>query len=502
VDAIGDETSAPLASTPADRADPSRRQLDPPRADDRPVDNRAADNRAAEKRPAENRANPITGKGIEWPFDTLPEAIEWWYRPVLEAQSWLALAYLFVGLILGPVFFALTVATVATTSALMAVGIGLLLVVPAFAFVDALTAVHRHLASWVSNTIPARRLDPSSGLGWSAISTRLHDANRWRQVSFLLVSLVSGPVFFVIGFLPWSLLLGGPFGFGSFSIGRLLASAALLGVGPRFTRFVADVAVSFSAWFLGPDPSELLEERVEELSTQREQILDAVAAERRRIERNLHDGVQQQLVALGIDIGRAHARLDADPEGAKELLGEARDKVRGSIGELRLIGRGLHPAVLSDRGLDAALSAVVANAPIPISVDVATTHELPTDVAETSYYVVNEAVANVLKHARARTASVRVHDEPGLLPAIRIVVHDDGRGGADATRSSGSGLAGIAARVTGVDGVFEVDSPTGGPTTLTAVIPIRRPRLTDAPATDTITDTISRRPDAPEGPSA
>lgn len=463
VDAIGDETSAPIA-------------------------------------PADDAANPSTSTSIEWPFESLPEAIEWWYRPVLEAQTWLALAYLFVGVVLGPLFFAVTVVTIVTTSALMAVGIGLLLVVPAFAFVNALATLERRRASWVGSVIPARRLDRASRPGWSAISTRLHDANRWRQVAFLLVSLVSGPVFFAIGFIPWSLLLGGPLGIGfdSFSIGRLLISAALLGVGPRVTRFVADVAVSFATWFLGPDPNELLEERVEELSTQREQILDAVAAERRRIERNLHDGVQQQLVALGIDIGRAHARLDTDPDGAKELLGEARDKVRGSIGELRLIGRGLHPAVLTDRGLDAALSAVVANAPIPISVDVATTRELPTDLAETSYYIVNEAVANVLKHARARTASVRVHDEPGLLPAIRITVHDDGRGGADAARSSGSGLAGIAARVAGVDGVLEIDSPVGGPTTLTAVIPVRQPRLTDA----TTGDDTNRRPGATEGPPA
>ena len=141
-----------------------------------------------------------------------------------------------------------------------------------------------------------------------------------------------------------------------------------------------------------------------ELSDQRQQILDAVAGERRRIERNLHDGVQQQLVALGIDIGRANARIDSDPEGARQLLEEARDKVRGSIGELRLIGRGLHPAVLEDRGLDAALSAVVANAPIPIAVEITCRATLVEDVASTAYYVANEAVANILKHSHARVS--------------------------------------------------------------------------------------------------
>lgn len=429
------------------------------------------------------RSGSAAGASIDWPFDSIPEALEWWYRPVLEAKTWLALAYLFVGALLGPIFFVVTLATVVVTGSLVFALIGLLLVVPAFALVNGMSTVQRRRAEWVDTTIPPRRLQRSARPGWSAISTRLGDASRWRQVSFLLLSLVSGPAFFAIGFMPWSILLSGPFGFDfdTFSLSGLLVAAILLGAGPRITVFVADIAVSFAAWFLGPDPSDQLEERVEELSSQREQILDAVAIERRRIERNLHDGVQQQLVALGIDIGRAHARLDTDPEGAKELLGDARNKVRGSIGELRMIGRGLHPAVLSDRGLDAALSAVVANAPIPISVEVTTERELPTEIAETSYYIVSEAVANVLKHARARSASVQVRDEPGVLPAIRISVHDDGRGGADESRSSGSGLAGIAARVAGVDGVFEIVSPPGGPTELTAVIPIRRPRLNPEP---------------------
>ncbi len=429
-------------------------------------------------------AERATASGsIEWPFDSVTSALEWWYRPAIEARTWLSLGYLFVGVILGPLLFAATLVTVLVVGALSLVGIGLLLVVPAFALINALAALERNRASWIGEPIAPRQLQRGGKVGWSVIGTRLGDAARWRQVSFLLLYVVTGPVFFVVGFVPWSALLSGPFGFefGGFSFGGLILSAVLLGAAPRITRFVAELFVSFASWFLGPDPSTDLEERVEALSSQRDQILDAVAGERRRIERNLHDGVQQQLVALGIDIGRAHARLDNDPEGAKELLGDAREKVRGSIGELRLIGRGLHPAVLSDRGLDAALSAVVANAPIPISVTVSTERELPTDVAETSYYIVNEAVANVLKHARARTASVRVTDEPGLLPAIRITVHDDGQGGADAAQSTGSGLAGMAARVAGVDGAFDIASPRGGPTTLTAVIPIRRPRSSPEP---------------------
>jgi signal transduction histidine kinase len=280
-------------------------------------------------------------------------------------------------------------------------------------------------------------------------------------------------LFFALGLLPWGILWQLTFSGGSINFGGLLLAVAIAGAAPRVTLAVVNVARSFTAWFLGPDEAVELQERVDELSTQREQILGAVADERRRIERNLHDGVQQQLVALGIDIGRAAARLDEDPDGARELLNDARDKVRSSIGELRVIGRGLHPAVLEDRGLDAALSSVVANTSLPISVDMTVERALPDDVAATAYYVVNEAVANILKHAKARVGSIHVEEDPGGADAIRVTVHDDGRGGADARR--GTGLAGIRARVEGVDGDFAIDSPEGGPTTLVAVIPVGLP---------------------------
>ncbi len=251
----------------------------------------------------------------------------------------------------------------------------------------------------------------------------------------------------------------------------VVMALVLPGIAPRITLGIARVSTTFVAWFLGPDPTVELAGRVEELAAQRDEILDAVAAERRRIERNLHDGVQQQLVALGIDIGRAQAKLVDDPDAAAELLAAAKHTLRAAIGEMRVIGRGLHPAVLDDRGLDAALSSIVASAPIPIAVDVDLTTKLPDDAAATAYYVVNEAVANILKHARARTASVRVVEDPVDPLVIRITVHDDGRGGAEP--ANGTGLAGIRARVEGADGTLLIDSPPGGPTTLVAVIPMR-----------------------------
>ena len=439
----------------------------------------AAASRRDDASPDASHSVPATERDAR--FDSVSSALSWWYQPVLESETWLALGHLFVGALLGPLLFAAATVTVTLTASLSLAVIGLFLVVPAFGFIDSMAGLERRRAAWVDGApIPPRRKRRADPGLRSAVTTRVGDPARWRQVSYLLLLVLVGPILFAIGSSPWFLvveLVTGPT-LGNFEIGGLVLGAVVVGAAPRVTRFVAGVATSFAAWFLGPDANSDLEERVVELSSQRDHILDAVANERRRIERNLHDGVQQQLVALGIDIGRARSRVETDPDGARELLADASEKVRGSIGELRMIGRGLHPAVLSDRGLDAALSAVVANAPIPITVDVSTTHELSTELSETAYYVVNESVANVLKHARARVAVVRVQDEPGALPAVRIVVEDDGRGGADAGRSSGSGLAGIVARVEGHDGVVIIDSPEGGPTVVTAVIPIRRPRPT------------------------
>ncbi len=418
----------------------------------------------------------ISAAGL--PFDSVRSGLEWWYRPFLDPATWVALGWLFVGAVWGSIMMGLVIAVVAVVFALSLVGVGLLLVVPAFGFVNAVATLERRRAGWVGDVIPAPQLRASPGGLVESIRTPLGDPARWRQVLFLVLFGVAGPVFFALGTAPWGFLVGNVFGAdfdpASFSFGGVFVAAAFAGLAPRITVGVARIARSFAAALLGPSDNAELRERVTELSGQRQQILDAVSEERRRIERNLHDGVQQQLVALGIDIGRASSRLDSDPDGARQLLDDARAKVRGSIGELRMIGRGLHPAVLEDRGLDAALSAVVANAPIPIAVDVTSTAQLPEDIASTAYYIANESVANVLKHAQARVASIRLDDDrldDGRL-AVRLTVHDDGRGGADPSR--GTGLDGIRARVAGVDGTLRVWSPVGGPTTLVAVLPKER----------------------------
>ncbi|MEM8620697.1 MAG: sensor histidine kinase [Actinomycetota bacterium] len=392
---------------------------------------------------------------------------------MVQAQTWVAVGYLFVGVVWAPLMFAVTVAVLALAFSLSLVVVGLAFVPLAFWIVDGLARIERARATWVGAPIAerAKRPAPSGASWWRRFVVVVTDPTRWRQVAFVTASVVAMPILFGVAMVPWAIVSSLPSSI--WLLGLVLAVAVAGGVA-RLSVAVAAVAHRYVAWFLGPDASDELQQRVDELSGQRQAILDAVAAERRRIERNLHDGVQQQLVAIGIDIGRAAGRVDSQPVEARALLDDARDKLRDSIGELRLIGRGLHPSVLGDRGLDAALSSVVAGGPIPMTVDVdldgVAPSELPDDVATTAYYVVNEAVANVYKHSRARAGSVRITRVEAPLPGLVVAVRDDGRGGADP--AGGSGLAGMRARVEGVDGSLEVRSPAGGPTEVIAVVPI------------------------------
>jgi signal transduction histidine kinase len=418
--------------------------------------------------------------GDDWDWDRARQLAERWYRPLIEREGWLALAYLFVGMFTGLAFFGVMVIAFWLNFGLLFIGVGFLLIGTFFRIVEALAGVERRLVRIVGEEeIPSRPVKPIKGFGIRAVK----DGERWRQVGFLALNSVMGTLLFSIGSFAYSLVArvvfdAEPFvGFSLFAFNfvagviALTMAAVALGAAPRLAVLVARLKVQITSWFLGPDRLAAAERRVSTLATQRQDILDAVASERRRIERNLHDGVQQQLVAIGLDLGMAEHHLDEDLTRARELIVSARQKVQGSIGELRQLGRGLHPAILEDRGIDAALSAVVANASIPISVQVDPDLELSTDVAETVYFVVNEAVANVMKHSKARVASVHVMQ---VGDDVRLTVHDDGEGGVDPTK--GTGIAGIRARVNAVDGRCSITSPDGGPTTLVVQIPRRMAR--------------------------
>jgi signal transduction histidine kinase len=211
----------------------------------------------------------------------------------------------------------------------------------------------------------------------------------------------------------------------------------------------------------------VLARRVDELERSRARVVDAGDAERRRLERDLHDGTQQQLVALGMTLGRARARYQRDAASVGELLDDAHQQAKDAVTDLRGLIRGLHPPVLTDRGLDAALSAIAARCPVPVELTVALDERPSATVEAIGYFVVAEALTNVARHSHATAATVSVRR--GGSGPVWIMITDNGVGGADP--ELGTGLRGLADRVSGVDGQLSVDSPVGGPTVLTVELP-------------------------------
>jgi signal transduction histidine kinase len=251
-----------------------------------------------------------------------------------------------------------------------------------------------------------------------------------------------------------------------------VAGALLLVLAVPAVRVLTALDTAVARSLLGPAPGYLAR-RVDELERSRARVVDAGETERRRIERDLHDGTQQQLVALGMTLGRAKARYVVEPDSIGDLLDDAHQQAKDTVTDLRRLIRGLHPPVLTDRGLDAALSAIAVRCPVPVELTVDLDHRPPPAVEAIGYFVVAEALTNVARHSGAAAAVVRVRrDDTG---PVWITITDNGVGGADPDR--GTGLRGLADRVSAVDGQLSVDSPIGGPTVLTVELPCVEARV-------------------------
>ncbi|WP_371566279.1 sensor histidine kinase [Streptomyces canus] len=257
--------------------------------------------------------------------------------------------------------------------------------------------------------------------------------------------------------LPWGVL--------TFTI-TLTSLFVLWPVLPFIARGLANVDRVMVRGLLSP--SDELERRIAELESDRGVVVDTAAADLRRIERDLHDGAQARLVNLAMGLGLAKEKLLEDPEYAQAMVEEAHGEVKLALQELRDLARGIHPAVLTDRGLDAALSSVASRCTVPVKVT-ADLDARPVQAIEgIAYFTVSELLQNISKHSGARSASVDVwRSENRLL----IQVWDDGRGGA--RLDGGTGMRGLAERLDAVDGLFVIDSPPGGPTVVTAELPWR-----------------------------
>nr|WSW67459.1 sensor domain-containing protein [Streptomyces sp. NBC_00995] len=276
---------------------------------------------------------------------------------------------------------------------------------------------------------------------WSS----LKDPVGWRAVLYCFIRLPWGVVTFAVTFV------------GLFVLWPVL---------PYVARFLTNADRGMVRGLLSP--SDELERRIAELESDRGVVVDTAAADLRRIERDLHDGAQARLVALAMGLGLAKEKLTDDPEAAAKMVDEAHGEVKVALQELRDLARGIHPAVLTDRGLDAALSAIASRCTVPVTVGV----DLPGRPAQAiegiAYFTVSELLQNVSKHSGARAASVDVWRSADRL---LIQVTDDGRGGA--SMDGGTGMSGLAERLDAVDGLFVLDSPAGGPTTVTAELPWR-----------------------------
>jgi signal transduction histidine kinase len=246
--------------------------------------------------------------------------------------------------------------------------------------------------------------------------------------------------------------------------GALLA--VLFPVLPGLARWFTRTDETLARKLLGPGRRESLAQRVESLARSRADLVAAADAERRRIERDLHDGAQQRLVSLAMNLGMARERFESEPEPVRQAIAAAHDEAVLALTELREFIRGLHPAVLNDRGLDAALSGLAARAPLPVRLRVDVPEPASPGVEAVAYFIVSEALTNVVKHAQATRAEVTVTRAGDVL---RIAVTDDGCGGA--VPGEGTGLDGLAQRAAAVDGTLTIDSPPGGPTTITAELP-------------------------------
>ena len=397
------------------------------------------------------------------------------------ARWWLAVARLLAAVGTGAMALVLLVAILVGLVLVPVFGIGTPIVARALRAVRALADLHRREAARILGTPIARPHSVEPGAGWPGVRDALRDLQTARNLVWLGVHGAAGVVLAILAYLavmPYILLfqdvgLRVVFTVGAWGIG-LLAWWLV----PRLQRIVALLARTL----LGPaDPG--LASRVDELAESRAVTVDAQAAELRRIERDLHDGAQARLAAVGMTLGLAEQALRTDPDRAAALLEEARADAGKALAELRDLVRGIHPPVLADRGLAGGLEAAAMLCPVPVDVDVDLPARPSPPVESALYFAAAEALSNLGRYAGATRACLRARYADGLLT---LVVSDDGVGGADPTR--GTGLRGIERRIAAFDGTLRIDSPPGGPTEITMEVPCQlsgqsSPRTTSSSAT-------------------
>lgn len=315
-------------------------------------------------------------------------------------------------------------------------------------------AKRRHVAAWTGREVREAYLPITGGLRES-LRTAVRDPSTYADLRWMVAHYVYGwLVLLALPLWPAGLVVDGA----RRIVGRQPVVLPLIGR-------LADTEARWSAAMLKPSPKARLTARVEELAATRADAIAAHGAELRRIERDLHDGTQARLVALSMRLGLAKRAYDHDPVAGRRLLDDAQDQVEAALTELRHVVRGIHPPILTDRGLAGAVLALAASSGLDVSVDVADGPRAPASIESAAYFVVAEALTNAAKHSGAASAEVRL---TRTATGLTVMVRDAGRGGADDT---GSGLVGMRRRVAALDGTFALTSPVGGPTVIEVELP-------------------------------
>ncbi|WP_392672061.1 sensor histidine kinase [Streptomyces sp. LN785] len=417
-------------------------------------------------------------------------------RAPFEARTWREFGYLLLSLPISVVLFSVSVSLVSAGAGLLITFLGIPLLAGTLAMCRGFGAMERSRARGL---LKLRVADPAPVRGrtgglMSWVGAVLKSGTSWRHLLYALLHFPWAVFAFSVSLTFWA------YGWAAFTYPLWqwvfpvfagidgiqlygdathdiyldspleMAATSALGlvlvlVTPWIIRGLASVDRVMVRGLLGPSR---LASRVTELESDRGVVVDTAAADLRRIERDLHDGAQARLVALAMDLGLAKEKLTQDPEAAARMVDEAHGEVKVALQELRDLARGIHPAVLTDRGLDAALSAIASRCTVPVTVEVDLVSRPAQAIEGIAYFTVSELLQNVSKHACATHATVDVWRTADRL---MLQVTDDGRGGADP--SAGSGLAGLTGRLDAVDGVLVVDSPVGGPTRVTAELPWR-----------------------------
>ncbi|MFE6163210.1 sensor histidine kinase [Streptomyces sp. NPDC056486] len=418
-------------------------------------------------------------------------------RAPIEARAWKEFGYVLLSLPISIVTFTFAVTMLSLGVGLLITFIGIPVLAAGLAACRGLGSLERVRARAlldveVANPEPLRPKNGGGMMGW--MGAVLKSGVSWRHVLYSLLHMPWAVFSFGVSVIFWTygwamltyplwqwlfpvyggqngiqlygddghrVLIDNPFEIGVTALTGLLVTLAA----PWIIRALTTVDRLMVVGLLGPSS---LATRVVELESDRGVVVDTAAADLRRIERDLHDGAQARLVALAMDLGLAKEKLTEDPEAAARMVDEAHGEVKVALQELRDLARGIHPAVLTDRGLDAALSSLAARCTVPVQVDVDLPARPAAAIEGIAYFTVSELLQNISKHAQASRGSVDVWQVENRL---MLQVSDNGAGGADVT--GGSGLAGLAERLDAVDGILVVNSPVGGPTTVTAELPWR-----------------------------